>query len=468
MKILFIIPPFLSRDKRFTHNPQVVPHLGIAYMSAFLKRDEHEVYIIDAIVEGLTISELIKKTIKINPDIIGLTAPTQQIYDAAVVAKEVKNISPRIITIIGGYHASALPEQTLQEFSDFDYLVYGEGELTISELLQALSTDGHVVLKNIKGIAYREGNKIVVNPPRPYLDVNMLPMPDFDGFNLSLYKPFYSFPNRKFKEVPILTSRGCPYDCVFCFRAQGKTVRYRNLHSVIDEIRRDIDIYHVTHLAFLDETFTLDKNRTEALCDELIRTGINKIIKWGCETRANLVNEALLNKMKLAGCRFISYGIESGDQKILDLAAKGVKTEDIKNAVKWTKLAHIDVYTYFIIGLPYDTLDTINKTINFAIKLDPTGLSFSILTPFPGTQVVNMAQNGTGGLKMLSYDWRDYGKQLGRALELEKISRKQLERLQRKAYLRFYMRPNKIATLFKTIQLRAIISYGFNWLFSYL
>lgn len=468
MKILFIIPPFLSRDKRFTHNPQIVPHLGIAYMSAFLKRDKHEVYIIDAIVEGLTISELIKKTIKINPDIIGLTAPTQQIYDAAVVAKEVKYISPRIITIIGGYHASALPEQTLQEFSDFDYLVYGEGELTISELLQALSTDGHAVFKKIKGIAYREGNKIVVNPPRPYLDVNMLPMPDFGGFNLSLYKPFYSFPNRKFKEVPIMTSRGCPYDCVFCFKSGGGLVRYRNLQSVIREIRRDIDIYGVNHLGFIDETFTLNMKRAEEFCDELIRTGINKQIKWGCETRANLVNEALLNKMKQAGCRFISFGIESGDQKILDRAVKMLKTDDIRNAVKWAKQAHIDVYTNFIIGLPYDTLDTINKTIDFAIELDPTGLAFAILTPFPGTKIVSMAQNGTGGLKMLSYDWRDYGKQLGRALELEKISRKQLERLQRKAYLRFYMRPNKILTLFKTIQLRAIISYGFNWLFSYL
>ena len=467
MKVLFVIPPFLSKEKRFTHAPQVVPHLGIAYMSAFLKRKGHKIYFIDSIAEGLSISGLLIKVAGINPDIVGLTAPTQQIFDAAAVANEVKSISSNIITIIGGYHASALPEQTLKEFSGFDYLVYGEGELTLTELLQAVSDDKKDSLKSVKGIAYREGDKIIVNPSRSYLDVNTLPMPDFDAFNLSLYKPFYTFQNRKDRELPVMTSRGCPYDCVFCFKSGGQVVRSRDIKSVIEEIKRDIEVYRVTHLGFIDETFTLNMKRTEDLCDELIRSGINKQIQWGCETRANLVSESLLKKMKMAGCRFISYGIESGAQEILDRAVKKLKTDDIRNAVKWSKQAGIDVYTNYIIGLPYDTIDTINQTINFAIELDPTGLAFAILTPFPGTEVVSMAEHGTGGLKILSYDWRDYGKQLGRALELEKISRKQLEKLQRKAYIRFYMRPRKIATLFKTIRPRAMVSYWFHWLLSH-
>ncbi len=459
MKILFIIPPFLSEEKAFTHTPQVVLYLGMAYLSAFLKHEKYEVHIIDAIAEGLSKQALLKKVAEIKPAVVGLTSPTQQIYDAAVVAKEIKDMFPEIKTIIGGYHASALPEQTLKEFNSFDYLLYGEGELTLPELLAAITTDKDDILKNIKGIVYRDGNRIIVNPPRPYIDINVLPMPDFDGFNLNLYKPFYTFFNKKLLELPIMTSRGCPYNCVFCFRTNGKSVRYRNLQSVIDEIKRDIEIYHISHLLFVDETFTLSMKRADALCDELIRTGINKQITWGCETRADLVDEALLKKMKQAGCRFISYGADSGDQEILNYAEKSMKVHDIKNAVQWTKQAGIDVYTNYVIGLPYDTVDTINKTIDFAIGLDPTGLSFTILTPFPGTEVVVMAENGVGGLKILSYDWRDYGKQLGSALELEKISRKQLEKLQRKAYLKFYTNPRKIATMFKTVGLRAIISY---------
>lgn len=449
----------MSEEKAFTHNPQVVPHLGIAYMTAFLRRERHEVHIIDAIAERLSKQALTKRIVETKPDVVGLTAPTQQIYDAAVIAGEVKHISSNIKTIIGGYHASALPEQTLREFSGFDYLVYGEGELTLPELLKAMSSNDHGAFESVKGIAYRDGSRIVVNPQRSYLDVNAAPMPDFDGFDLSLYKPFYTFPSHKLRELPIITSRGCPYDCVFCFRSNGKIVRYRNVQSVIDEIKRDIEVYHINHLLFVDETFTLNMKRAEALCDELIKTGISKAIKWGCETRADLVSEALLQKMKRAGCRFISYGGDSGDQGILDRAAKRLKVGDIRNAVQWTKQADIDVYMNFIIGLPYDTVDTINKTVDFAIALDPEGSVFTILTPFPGTEIVDMAKKGQGGLKVLSYDWRDYGKQLGRALELEKIGRKQLERLQRKAYLRFYTRPRKFVTIFKTVGVRAILSY---------
>ncbi len=459
MKILLIIPPFLSEENSFTHNPQVVLYLGMAYLAVYLKREKHEVHIIDAIAEGLSKGALLKRVTEIKPDVVGLTAPTQQIYDAAVIAEEIKGISPGIKTIIGGYHASAAPVQTLREFSSFDYLVYGEGELTLPELLKAIAANTNDVLKDIKGIVYRDADRIVVNPPRPYNDIHALPMPDFDGFKLSLYKPFYSFFNKKLLELPLMTARGCPYDCVFCFRTNGKVVRYRNLQSVIDEIKRDIAVYHISHLLFVDETFTLNMKRADALCDELIKTGINKQITWGCETRVDFVNEALLRKMKQAGCRFISYGADSGDQTILDHVAKSMKIDDIKNAVQWTKRANIEVYTNYILGLPYDTIDTIKRTIDFAISLDPTGLSFTILTPFPGTEIVNMAQHGEGGLKILSYDWRDYGKQLGRALELEHISRKQLERLQRKAYMRFYTNPRKVATLFKTVNLRAIITY---------
>ena len=469
MKIVFVRPPFLSEKKSFIHQPQIIPHLGIAYMTAILKREKYEVHIIDAIAERLSKPTLLNKITEIRPDVVGLTASTQQIYDAAEIAKDVKKISSEITTVIGGYHASALPEQTLKEFNSFDYLVYGEGELTLPELLKAIANNNSSTLRDIKGIAYRIVDKIVVNPPRPYLDVNSLPMPDFDGFNLALYKPAALDPNihtffrkHKYKELPVMTSRGCPYHCIFCFRLQGSNVRYRSIKSVVDEIKRDIEVYHVNLIAFLDETFTVNMKRTEALCDELIKSGLNKEVKWGCETRCNLVNEALLKKMKQAGCSYIGYGIESGEQKILDRATKGLKIEEIKNAVKWTKQAGIRVFANFIIGLPYDTVDSINKTIEFAMDIDPDVVTFAILTPFPGTDLIDMAKKGEGGLKIISYDWRDYQKQVGRTLELSQVNRKMLERLQRKGYIRFCIRPKRCINMLKIVGLRAIIAYLFQ------
>ncbi len=459
MKMLFIIPQFLSGGSRYTHAPQVIPYLGIAYMSAVIKQNGYEVYIIDAIAERLSKKNLMERIKEINPDVVGLTAPTQQIYDAYEIASIVKSISSRTITVIGGYHASALPEQTLKDFDSFDYLIHGEGEYALLELLNAISKNNIEQLKTIDGLAYREGNNVIVNLHNNYIDLNTLPMPDFNEFKLEIYKPFYTFISHDLRELPIMTSRGCPYDCVFCYRSGGDIVRYRDIESVIEEIKRDIDVYGVNQILFVDETFTLNMKRTSAICDRLIETGLSKRIEWGCETRVDVVNKELLVKMRRAGCRVISYGIESGAQEILDKATKGLKIEDIEKAVQWTKEADIQIYANFIIGLPYDTEETIKKTIRFSIGLDPDAASFSILTPFPGTGLIDMVKKGEGGLKIISYDWRDYGKQVGKSLELNNISRRKLEALQRKAYMRFYIRPKKFINLFKIIGLKTFIKY---------
>ncbi|MCL4557336.1 MAG: B12-binding domain-containing radical SAM protein [Deltaproteobacteria bacterium] len=454
MKILFIIPPFSSGGG------WLVPHIGIAYMAAVLKQKGYDVTIADAIAERLSGPGIVDSIKKVKPDIVGLTATTQQIYTASIIANEVKGISPEIKTIIGGCHVSPLPEQTLREFSSFDYAVIGEGELVLPELLRAISDGNDGALVNIKGIAYRTDDKVVVNPQGSYVDVNSLPMPDFDGFDLSLYRPFYTLPIHGYRELPILTSRGCPYDCVFCFRTKGKIARYRTVQSVINEVKRDIETYHANQISFIDDTFTTNMKRTEMICDELMKAGIHKKIEWSCGTRADVVSGPLLSKMKQAGCRVISYGIESGDQKILDKATKGLKIEEIREAIRLTKHAGIDVYANFIIGLPYDTVDSINKTIDFAMGLDIDAASFAILTPFPGTGLIDMIKNGSGGLKMISSDWRDYHKHLGRSLELDAVDRKKLEKLQRKAYMKFYLRPKRFINMFKIVGLGTIMSYA--------
>ncbi len=431
-------------------------------MATILRQKGYDVTSIDAIAEGLSRAELIKRIQKIKPDIVGLTALTEQVYEASLLAKKIKEMSPEVKTILGGYHASALPEQTLKEFSSFDYLVYGEGELTLPELLKAIASNNRDVLRSIQGIAYRDGKDVVVTPQRPYLDVNALPPLDFEGFDLKLYRPFYVFPNHKITELPVMTSRGCPYDCVFCFRTIGKIIRYRDVHLVINEIIRDIEVYHANRITFMDDTFTINMKRAESICDELIKTGIHKEITWNCATRADVVHAPLLKKMQQAGCRIISYGIESGDQAILDKAVKGLKIEEIKNAITWTKDAGIDIYANFIIGLPYDTVDSINRTIDLANSLDIDAALFSVLTPFPGTGLIDMVKDGRGGLKMISNDWRDYNKHVGRSLELDTVSINQLEKLQRKAYMRFYLRPQKFMNMFKIVRLGTLMSYLFR------
>ncbi|MCL4557805.1 MAG: B12-binding domain-containing radical SAM protein [Deltaproteobacteria bacterium] len=461
MKVLLINPPKISAiTERVSYVHE--PHHGLAYIASYIKRHGIDVSILDAQAEQLSVRELTARIAAEGPDVVGITAPTFLIKSAHETARISKALSRDTLTVIGGYHATALPEQTLREFPSFDLLVHGEGEAPFLELLSAVADRRD--LGEVKGIAYRDSGHIRVNPQAvPIMDLDTLPFPSWELFKLDMYHPHYSF-KKGFLELPISTSRGCVSKCTTCARVTGTRVRQRSVPSVIGEMQEMVDRFNAKRFVFMDETFTINIRRTHELCDAMVQSGLSKRIEWLCQTRVDRVDPDLLKKMRRAGCFLIAYGIESGNQDILDRMKKGTRLDDAVNAVRWAKQAGMTVDTFFILGLPYETRDTIGHTIRFAVRLDPDYANFFITVPYPGTEVYSMAGKGEGGLRFLTDDWETYGWQMGGSAELGQVPRKQLEALQLKAYLRFYLRPRKLKSMLNIVNIRVVPEYFYNLL----
>ena len=452
---LCVPPPGENVNWRISHSP-AFPHLGVGYIAAGLKRAGFTVRVCDAPAEKVTFSKLEAMIRGFSPDIVGVTSFTSQIYEAGRVAEIAKKVDPRILTVAGGAHVSAAPERTLREFAAFDAAVIGEGEEAVVNIARFAGADN-----SIPGIAYRRGGEIIVTGSRqPVEDLDTIAFPAHELFSLESYRSLNSLFGRK-RTLPVLSSRGCSYKCRFCFSLLGKNVRFRSVGNVADEIERDISLFGANVIFFQDETFTIDRKRAIRLCEEFLKRELNKKVEWVCETRVDAVDGELLALMRKAGCTLINYGIESGSQDILDAIRKDITLEQAEAAVARTKENKIRVYTNFLIGHPFETRRSIGRTIRFALKLKADFASFSILTPFPGTEISDMAAEGTGGLRLLSLDWREYGTQFGRALELDTISRQELEDFQKSAYFSFYSR--HLFNVCKIIDFRAFPVYLYEF-----
>jgi anaerobic magnesium-protoporphyrin IX monomethyl ester cyclase len=421
MKIILVNPPPLQLAER--HDMPDHPHSGLGYIASYLLSKKEKVKIIDAKLERLTISETVKKILTEKPEIVGITSMTHDIVSAANLASSIKKENPKIIIVIGGIHATALPKETLEKFKSFDFLVYGEGEYTFYNLLEGIKKKD---VSQIKGVAYKKRGEVIVNPPMEKIeDLDSLPMP-----------AWHLFP--KTEKYHIVTARGCPYSCVFCMTPYGKKIRERSPENVIKEMKETIEKYNPRLYKFDDESFGFNKERAHEILDLIIKNKLDKVKKVA-SLRVNYVDFKLLKHMKKAGFMVIDFGFETGNPKIMKIIKKAITLEQIKKAVKMCKKVKIKVGGNFIIGHPYETRKTIKDTIKFAVKLNPDIVAFGIMVPYPGTEVAEMAKKGKGGYKIISSNWEDYNKQLGNALELKKISRKQLELYQLKAYISVYL-----------------------------
>ena len=430
------------------------PRLGIAYIAAYLRDRGVRVGILDCKVEGLNLEKATERILDFQPDLVGVSAFTEEILEAATICRLVKNNRKSIATVIGGAHASAIPEQVLVEFSGIDIAVYGEGEETLWEVVQALGKGG---LPQVHGIAYRDAGRIVLNQPRSLIEtLDSLPYPAWDLFPLQKYRgsTIPSLGEKGYKdilELPILSMRGCPYGCNFCFHAYGKTVRFRDYKKVVDEIQFNMDHYGATQFFFADGTFGIKKENVIGMCNEIICRKLNKKIRWSAPTRADVSTEETLTLMKQAGCMTFCIGAESGDEQILKNSDKGETKEQMRKAVGLAKKVGLPVEASFVMGHPYETEESIKRTVDFAKELDLDTFYISIMIPYPGTKVLEMAKKGAGNYNLLSKDWSQYTKQSGGPLELKDIPLAKLRNIQARAYLKYYLRPRKILFMLKII-----------------
>jgi len=433
MKII-LVNPWVD-----TKYPQ--PPLGLAMLAGVLEKQGYNVKIIDLPALGLT-ENSISNVISIeNPDFVGITAMTSNVNSAINLARKVKEANEDVSVILGGPHATLFPEDILRLVPEVDVVVHGEGEETIVQLAKTLEKK-ESLNPRILGIAYRANKNIQVSQRRPYIsDIDCLPFPAFHLLPMDRYK-LHPPHGRRQPSMPVVTSRGCPYRCIYCSKSVfGSKYRANSPTYVANEIEYLMEKFNAKEITFYDDVFTLDKKRVYAICEELDKRGID--VPWTCETRVNLVDKELVERMKKSGCYLIAYGVESGNQTILDNLKKDILLEQVTRAFEITHEVGIQTVAYFMIGSPGETPETIKETIDLAKKLDPDFAQFSISTPFPGTELFNLA-NLDG---LVSKDWDDYVYAELRsidfpAFETSTLTKEDLQKWNNEAYRSFYFRPH--------------------------
>jgi len=365
---------------------QYIP-LGLEYISAYVKKKGYSVRLFDPNFQRINLEDIAISVARETPLLVGISFMTPSYYYAKELCETIKKHSPNTPIVLGGVHPSALVRKTLQEIPTADYIIFGEGEETTLELLESISGKGASnQLNEIRGLAWRNENSIIQNPARPLIkDLDALPFPDRTLIDRTLYRTrsFLSYSN---KTGSIHTARGCPGRCIFC--ASGHKLkarlRYRSIANVMEEIDILVNEYDVEYLLIKDDTFTWKKSRVEEFCDELKTR--HPSLKWHCMGRVDSVDYDLLKKMKEAGLNDIFFGIESGNKDVLKKSQKGITLEQARKAVEACAKLKISSYGGFIIGLPGDTRETIEQTIQFATSLPLTMAGFSIMIPYPGTK----------------------------------------------------------------------------------
>jgi radical SAM superfamily enzyme YgiQ (UPF0313 family) len=435
------------------------PPLGLAYLAAYLREySTHTVKILDALTLDCTTEDVADEIRAFKPDLVGMNVmSTPSVYSLYDYSKIVKEVNPDIFIVAGGQHVTFAPEQTLKECKHLDAVVRGEGEETLLELAEILSKKK--VLKGCKGLTFRKNGGFVSAPERPLIgDLDTVPFP---AYNL-LPMDKYALAGRNF--AAIITSRGCPFGCTFCAssRLVGKNYRERSAKNVVSEIKMLKRDYGITNIEFIDDLFTLNPKRVKEIGQLLKKEGLK--ISWTCSSRADIIvrNPEIPGYLKSAGCHTVYVGAESGTQKGLDLIKKGTTIDQVRGAVKKLKAAKLSVLASFVIGVPGETKEDVEKTIKFAKELDPDFAQFSICTPFPGTPLYDqMKKEG----RIIAKEWSDFTI-LKPVANIPNMTYNELRGFLKKAYISFYARPTFIWRNIKARNwqvLRKLFSSTFNY-----
>jgi anaerobic magnesium-protoporphyrin IX monomethyl ester cyclase len=453
VRVMLINPKFhLPIDTRTT------PHLGLAYLAAVSERRGDQVLLFDADVEEEPIADAVRR---FRPDIVGITANTPQVKQAWRTAEAIKSVKD-IPIVIGGPHPSVLPVESAER-PGIDIAARGEGEEIWMEICgavdKAMAADPDFTARDlldpqtrlldpILGITFKGLDGEIHNHPDhpPIADLDSLPWPAYHVFKMDRYTNLQPATDAidGAKSFSILTSRGCPYRCSFCSQSiMPHKWRARSAENVLAEWRHLVEELGAQEIGVLDDSANIRVERLFKLSDLLIENKLNHV-PWIFVNgiRANLASRELLAKMKAAGLKRTAFGVESGDPDILRAVDKRVDLDTVRRAFKDAKDVGLETIGFFIIGLPGETEETMERTIRFACELDPMIANFSMLTPYPGTKAYEIArQQG----RMLVNDWEDYIFFEGKArYEMGAMTASIIERKWKEAYRRFYLRPHRI------------------------
>jgi radical SAM superfamily enzyme YgiQ (UPF0313 family) len=431
MKVTFVNPPQTNSKYKFLG--VVAPSLGIGYMAAVLEKNGYDVDVLDASALELSYDEIGEEIVKRNPDIVSISALTPTIGVALDTADKIRQVKHDAIVVLGGYHPTFQFEEVLKE-SSVDVVIRGEGEYTFLELVRTIERNGD--LSNVNGLAFHDENdgSLVVTPEREIItDLDELPFPAFHLFPMNRYRIL----NITTNVATIITTRGCPMQCSFCSSAalHGDRLRRRSYENVCDEIELRLKEQNIDTIAFMDDTFTLNRKFVKDFCREIKRRNLK--FWWGCTSRVDSLNEELLQMMKDAGCITLFIGVESADQQMLDRMNKNITVEKTENAFRLARKVGIRTIASCVLGMPEDTRESMERTIEFVKKLNPNYALYSLATPYPGTRFY---QETFEKNVIRITDWSKYNL-IDPVLKTMDCSSDELRSIQKKAFIGFYLRP---------------------------
>lgn len=456
IKISFTNPPFLENFSRPQRSPAVTKSgtlyfpMWLSYAAGFAEQAGHEIDLIDAPAAGMSREAVINRIDDFTAHLVVIETSTPSIYNDVAFCEEIKRVRPDVYIVLVGTHVSALPEESLQLNDNVDGVAMGEYDQTITDLAHCLAEGGDVT--TVKGLCCRVGQKLVQTGKAKLLeDLDAVPMVS------KIYKRFlditnYFNPNALFPMVTITTSRGCPHHCIFCVYPQtmmGHRLRLRSVNNVVDEMEYIVKQFpQVKSIFFEDDTFPAHKKRCIEICKEIIRRGIT--LSWTANARADMDYETL-KIMKQAGCRCLCVGFESGNQHLLDNIKKGItlaQSQDFMNAARKAKML---VHGCFMVGLPGETMETMEKTLQRAIDLKPDAMQFYPVMVYPGTEAFRWYdERGLIATKDFS-KWITPGGLHNTVIRGEHVSSEELVAFCDNARRSFYLRPTYI--MYKAFQM---------------
>jgi radical SAM superfamily enzyme YgiQ (UPF0313 family) len=457
MKCALIIPSWVPEEifSSKTAGSQINywQPLGTLYVAASLLRAGHGVRFLNGAF--MSHAEIMNEISSFKPQVIGVYSTTFGWAKAAFTAKELKEINKDMFVVAGGPYPIAVQERCLEDCSQFDAVVTGEGEITMVEIANKLSSGKS--LEGVEGVVFRSGSEIVKNTDRTLMtDIDSLPFPARELLGDAMdYIP----PPATYKRKPvavIMTARGCNRRCIFCFqidRERKQGIRFRSVASVMEEVELCLSQGY-REIKFIDDTLAADYDRAMAIAKEIKKRKLD--FTWFASACVHQVDRPLLKAFKDAGCWAILFGAESGVQKNLNTIRKGITLDQTRKAVKAAREVGLTVYTPFIFGIPGETFEEGLKTIEFACELNPDIANFHALTPFPGTELYdNIDKYGT-----MSGDLTDYTYQ-GAAFTPHTMTREEIAKLRQMAFKRFYSRPGyvlrRILALRSMTDVRAVV-----------
>ncbi|MDD5331742.1 MAG: radical SAM protein [Candidatus Nanoarchaeia archaeon] len=420
----------------------VVPPTSLGYLAGAVRNAGHEVSIIDGTKEKLTPKKLHEELKKINPEVVGMTVFSCDVNVVAGYIKAIKAFNKNIKIILGGPHVSGVEEEIFENFPEIDFAITGEAEAGFPMLLENIQNNKKNYSK-IPGLIWKEDSKINHNPSYFECDLDKLAFPAWDLIDPRTYpRAPQGAVFRNYPIAPMIMSRGCPFQCTYCASkvVTGQKFRKRSVENIIQELELLYNKFGIKEIHIVDDTFTLDRKRVVDFCNELIKRKIKITYTFPNGVRLDTLDEELLRLLKKTGCYAMSVGIESGSQEILNDMRKGLTLKLIKEKTDLIAKIGIDINGFFIVGYPGETKETILKTIKFAKKLKIKRAHFSSFLPLPGTESTRKLKEqnklGKTDYSKLFYSDVPYAP--------DSMTKEELKKLQRRAFLEFYLRPKII------------------------